>query len=119
MKYLATQLGELGIAYLLSAVGMLVALWLSRADRRAYWRWPVYSAMALAMGVISWNLLRKHVFPAAWLADPGLLYWGALAMYVLLGLSLGLLLGRITRRPRFENEGAEAERAEGEDDERK
>ena len=99
MKYLATQLGELGIAYLLAAAGMLVALWLSRADRRAYWRWPVYSAMALALGVISWNLLRKHVFPPAWLTDKsGVLYWSALALYVLLGLSLGLLLGRITRR---------------------
>jgi hypothetical protein len=109
MKYLATQLGELGIAYLLSAAGMLAALWLSRADRRAYWRWPVYSAMALAMGVISWNLLRKHVFPPSWLADPsGLLYWSALAMYVLLGLSLGLLLGRITRR-REPDEGVDHE----------
>lgn len=109
MKYLSTQLGELGIAYLLAAAGMLVALWLSRADRRAYWRWPVYSAMALATGVILWNLLRKHVFPRAWLeGESAALYWGALAMYVLLGLSLGLLLGRITRR-----------RPEGENNERK
>jgi hypothetical protein len=113
MKYLSSQLGELGIAYLLAAAGMLVALWLARADRRAYWRWPVYSAMALAMGVIFWNLLRKHVFPAHWLADPsGVLYWSALAMYVLLGLSLGLLLGRITRR----RPSAEGEGVEGEDD---
>lgn len=111
MKYLSTQLGELGVAYLLAAAGMLVALWLSHADRRAYWRWPVYSAMALALGVILWNLLRKHVFPPAWLADPaGVLYWSALAMYLLLGLSLGLLLGRITRR---------RQSPEGEDHERK
>jgi bacteriorhodopsin len=109
MKYLASQLGELGIAYLLSALGMLIALWLSKADRRAWWRWPVYSAMALAMGVILWNLLRKHVFPRAWLeGESGVLYWGALAMYVLLGLSLGLLLGRITRRREpVEGEGNE------------
>jgi hypothetical protein len=50
--------------------------------------------------VILWNLLRKHVFPAEWLlGQPRLLYWGALVMYLALGLSFGLLLGRITRRP--------------------
>ena len=86
MKYLTTQLGELGIAYLLAAAGMLVALWLSRADKRAYWRCPVYSAMALAMGVILWNLLRKHVFPAAWIeGKSGVLYWGALVAGIGLG----------------------------------
>ena len=95
------QIRELAIAYALSATGMLVALLLLRADRRAYFRWPVYSAMALALGVILWNLLRKHLFPADWLLGPSrAMYWGALAMYVVLGLSLGLLLGRITRAPR-------------------
>jgi len=95
------QIRELAIAYALSAAGMLVALLLLRADRRAWFRWPVYSAMALALGVIAWNLLRKYVFPAEWLLGPSrAMYWGALAMYVVLGLSLGLLLGRITRAPR-------------------
>jgi len=98
MKFLTAQLGELGIAYLLAALGMLIALLLTRADRRAYFRWPVYSAMTLALGVILWNLLRKHVFPAEWLQGySSVLYWSALAMYVVLGLLLGLLLGRITR----------------------
>ena len=95
------QIRELAIAYALSAAGMLAALLLQRADRRAWFRWPVYSAMALALGVILWNLLRKHVFPAEWVLGPSrAMYWGALAMYVVLGLSLGLLLGRITRAPR-------------------
>jgi hypothetical protein len=95
------QIRELAIAYALSAAGMLLALLLQRADRRAWFRWPVYSAMALALGVILWNLLRKHVFPAEWLLGPSrAMYWGALALYVVLGLSLGLLLGRITRAPR-------------------
>lgn len=98
MNHLSSQLGELGVAYLLAAAGMLVALLITRADRRAYFRWPVYSTMTLALGVILWNLLRKHVFPAEWLVGySGALYWSALAMYVVLGLLLGLLLGRITR----------------------
>jgi hypothetical protein len=111
VKHLASQLGELGIAYLLAAAGMLVALLITRADRRAYFRWPVYSTMTLALGVILWNLLRKYVFPAEWLAGrSGALYWSALAMYVVLGLLLGLLLGRITRGRKVENEGDDDER---------
>lgn len=99
MTYISTQLGELGIAWLLSAADMLAALLITRADRRAYLRWPVYSTMTLALGVMLWNFLRAHVFPAAWLAGYSAgLYWSALAMYVVLGLLLGLLLGRITRR---------------------
>jgi hypothetical protein len=97
---LSAQLAQLGIAYALAAAGMLVALLVTRADRRAYFRWPVYSAMAMALGVIVWNLLRKYVLPAEWqdVTHAAFLYWGALAIYVVLGLSLGLLLGRITRR---------------------
>lgn len=98
MKYLSTQLGELGIAWLLAAAGMLVALLITRADRRAYFRWPVYSTMTLALGVMLWNFLRKNVFPAEWLTGYSSgLYWSALAMYVVLGLLFGLLLGRLTR----------------------
>jgi len=106
MSYLSSQLGELGIAYLLAAAGMLVALLVTRADRRAYFRWPVYSTMTMALGVILWNLLRKYVFPAEWLVGySATLYWAALAMYVVLGLLLGLLLGRITRPRRDPREG--------------
>jgi len=98
---ISAQLQQLGIAYALAAAGMLVALLISRADRRAYFRWPVYSAMAMALGVILWNALRKYVFPAEWnISHSALLYWGALAIYVALGLLLGLMLGRITRQPR-------------------
>lgn len=97
---LSAQLQELGIAYALAAAGMLVALLVTRADRRAYFRWPVYSAMAVALGVILWNALRQYVFPADWtISHSAILYWGALVLYVALGLLLGLLLGRITRRP--------------------
>jgi hypothetical protein len=92
------QLQELLIAYALAAAGMLAGLLIMRADRRAYWRWPVYSAMAMALGVILWNLLRKHVFPLDWaLAHPRFIYFGALSIYLLLGAALGLLMGRLTR----------------------
>ena len=110
MNFLTSQLGELGIAYLLGALGMLIALLVTRADRRAYFRWPVYSTMTLALGVMLWNLLRKHVFPTEWLVGySGLLYWSALAMYVVLGLLLGLLLARISRGRKNENEGEDHE----------
>ena len=60
------QLRELLIAYAITAAAMLAGLLLMRADARAYWRWPVYSAMAMALGVVSWNVLRKHLLPAHW-----------------------------------------------------
>ena len=63
----SAQLRELAIAYGLTAVAMLIGLLLMRADRRAYFRWPVYSAMAMALGVVSWNLVRKHLLPPDWL----------------------------------------------------
>lgn len=109
MMDLSEQLKGLGIAYALAAAGMLAALLLSRADRRAYFRWPVYSAMAMALGVIVWNALRKYVFPADWLQGPSpVLYWSALALYVVLGLLLGLLLGRITRSRTMSGDNNEA-----------
>lgn len=93
------QAKELLIAYLLSAAGMAIGLVLMRADKRAWWRFPVYSAMAMALGVILWNLLRKHVFPPDWnLTHTNLMYYGVLALYVLLGSGMGLFLGRLTRR---------------------
>ena len=92
------QLRELAIAYGITAAAMLVGLLLMRADRRAYFRWPVYSAMAMALGVVSWNLLRKHLLPSDWLVThPATVYYSALAVYLLIGLGLGLLLGRLTR----------------------
>jgi hypothetical protein len=93
------QLRELLIAYGLTAGAMLAGLLLMRADRRAYWRWPVYSAMVMALGVVLWNLVRKHLLPAhADLAHPAAVYYGALSVYVLLGFAVGSLLGRLTRR---------------------
>ena len=59
------QLRELVIAYGVTAAAMLIGLLLMRADRRAYFRWPVYSAMVMALGVVLWNLLRKHLLPAS------------------------------------------------------
>ena len=95
----STQLRELAIAYGLTAVAMLIGLVLMRADRRAYFRWPVYSAMAMALGVVSWNLARKHLLPAAWaITRENALYFGALTLYFVIGLVLGLLLGRLTGR---------------------
>lgn len=92
------QLQGLLIAYAATATAMLAGLLLMRADARAYWRWPVYSAMCMVLGIVSWNLLRAHLIPPAWRLDhASLLYYGALALYASLGLSLGLLVGRITR----------------------
>ncbi len=93
------QLTELVIAYAISAAAMLGGLLLMGADRRAYWRWPVYSAMAMALGVVVWNLLRKHLLPAEWVfTRPGTIYYGALVLYALVGFGLGMLLGRLTRK---------------------
>jgi hypothetical protein len=93
------QLRELGIAYAVTAVAMLTGLLLMRADRRAYFRWPVYSAMAMVLGVVSWNLMRKHLLTAEWTTThASLLYSGALATYATVGTALGLLLGRLTGR---------------------
>ncbi len=60
------QMRELFIAYGLTAVAMLIGLLLMRADRRAYFRWPVYSVMVMALGVVSWNLMRKQLLPVEW-----------------------------------------------------
>jgi len=91
------QLRELLIAYGSSAGAMLIGLVIMRAGRHAYFRWPVYSAMVMALGVVSWNLLRKHLLPEEWaVTRPELLYYGALSLYALMGLALGLLLGRLT-----------------------
>jgi len=95
----SSQLGELAIAYGITAGAMLAGLLLKRADRRAYFRWPVYSVMAMALGVVLWNLLRKHLLPAEWsFTQANTLYFGAMAMYATVGFSLGLLLGRLTGR---------------------
>ena len=96
-----SQLGELLIAYVCSAGGMLAGMLVMRAGARAYWRWPVYSVMAMSLGVVLWSVLRKNVVPAAWvLAHARVLYVSALTLYVLLGFGAGALLGRLTRTPR-------------------
>lgn len=104
----SVQLRELAIAYGLTAVAMLMGLLLMRADRRAYFRWPVYSAMAMTLGVVMWNLMRKHVLPDVWeTTHAGVMYYCALALYFVIGLGLGLLLGRLSGRktaPEFNNE---------------
>lgn len=93
-----SQAGELLIAYVITAAGMLAGMLLMRAGTRAYWRWPVYSAMAMCVGVVLWSVLRKNVFPAEWvLLHARALYYGALALYAFLGLGAGVLLGRLTR----------------------
>jgi len=92
------QLRELFVAYGVTALAMLLGLLAMRAAARAYWRWPVYSAMAMVLGVVAWNLLRRHVFPAEWSTTrTNTLYFCALGLYSLTGAALGLLLGRLTR----------------------
>ena len=93
------QLRELFIAYGLTAIAMLIGLALMRADRRAYFRWPVYSVMVMALGVVLWNLLRKQMLPGEWaLMHAGAMYNAALTLYFVMGLGTGVLLGRLTRR---------------------
>ena len=93
------QTYDLAIAYGVTAFAMLAGLLTMRAEARAYWRWPAYSAMAMALGVFTWILLRKHLLPAQWvITHSAALYYSALAVYACVGLSLGLLLGRLTRR---------------------
>jgi len=96
---MSSQLRELLIAYGMTAAAMLAGLLVMRAGTRAYWRWPVYSAMVMALGVVLWNLARKHLLPVhADLTHPAALYYGALGLYVVLGFGVGSLLGRATRR---------------------
>src|SRR5262249_15914150 len=71
-----------GTAYGVSAVGMLIGLLLRRADSRAYWRWPVYSAMAMAVAAVTWNLLVRRMLPETWpTTHPRALYFCALGLY--------------------------------------
>ncbi len=98
---MSAQITGLLIAYAVTASAMLVGLLVTRAGSRAYWRWPVYSAMTMVLGVVLWSLLRKHVFSPEWeVTKPQTLYYSALALYAVLGLSMGALLGRLTRRTR-------------------
>jgi hypothetical protein len=93
------QLRELLMAYGLTAGAMFAGLLLMRADSRAYFRWPVYSVMVMALGVVVWNLLRKHLLPDAWAAaHANAMYFSALALYSVLGLGVGTVLGRLTRK---------------------
>jgi hypothetical protein len=55
--------------------------------------------MVMALGVVLWNLLRKHLLPETWSnGHANALYYGALALYLALGIAVGLFLGRLTRR---------------------
>lgn len=92
------QLKMLMIAYAITSVAMLLGMRLMRADRRGYLRWPLYSAMAMFLAVWSWNALRRHAMPEEWeLTRPSLLYYGAMGLYALFGLVIGLVAGRATR----------------------
>jgi hypothetical protein len=93
------QMRELFIAYALTAGAMFIGLLLMRADRRAYFRWPVYSVMVMALGVVLWNVSRKQLLPGEWmLMHASAMYYTALALYFVMGLAIGVLLGRLTRR---------------------
>jgi hypothetical protein len=93
------QLRELAIAYGLTAFAMLIGLLVMRADRRAYFRWPVYSVMVMALSVILWNLVRSRLLPAQWSAThSGTMYYSVLTLYFVMGFVCGVLLGRLTQR---------------------
>jgi len=93
-----SQIRELIIAYVTTAVPFLGALLLLRADGRAYFRWPVYSVMVMVLGVVLWNVAHRRMPPEWNLTHAAALYYGALTLYAVLGFSIGLLLGRLTRR---------------------
>jgi len=93
------QVQALLIAYALSAAGLIGGLLLMRADSRAYWRSPVYSAMAMALGVMAWSMMRKHLLSPEWVGSHSkTMFYCALVLYPAFGFTLGLLLGRMTRR---------------------
>lgn len=99
------QINGLLVAYAVTAVSMLCGLLAMRADSRAYWRLPVYSAMVMVIGVVLWNVLRARVFPAQWSLSYGpALYYSALALYAVLGAGAGCALGRLTRKRETQNE---------------
>ena len=94
------QLLQLMIAYGVTSAAMFAGMRLMRCDRRGYFRWPLYSAIAVFLGVYSWNLLREHVLPPMWtLMHARAMYFAALALYAVFGFGLGLLVGRATRSP--------------------
>src|SRR5688572_23747941 len=93
---MSSQLLELGTAFAVTAAAMLLALLLRRAAWRLYLRWPAYSVMVMALGVVGWNLLRKHLLPAEWVfAHPRAMYFTALAVYALLGALAGWVLADV------------------------
>jgi Na+/glutamate symporter len=96
---MSEQINGLLMAYVVTAIAMLAGLLAMRADTRAYWRLPVYSAMVMVVGVVLWNVLRVRVFPAQWsLTHASALYYAALALYAVLGAGAGCGLGRLTRK---------------------
>jgi hypothetical protein len=98
------QINGLLVAYAVTAASMLGGLLAMRADSRAYWRLPVYSAMVMVLGVVLWNVLRARVFPAQWSLSYGpALYYAALALYAVLGAGVGCGLGRLTRKTEMAN----------------
>ena len=98
---ISSQLRELAIAYGLTAVAMLIGLIFMRADRRAYFRWPVYSVMVMALSVIVWNMVRSRWLPVEWTsAHTSTVYYAVLTLYFVMGLATGVLLGRLTRGAR-------------------
>lgn len=95
---MSSQYAQLLIAYAVTAAGMLLVLLITRAERRAYWRWPVYSVMAMVLGVVVWNFMRKNVLPPSWgLLHAGAMYAAALVVYASFGAGLGVLMARLTR----------------------
>jgi hypothetical protein len=92
------QIRGLIIAYVATATPFLGALLMLRAEGRAYFRWPVYSAMVMVLGVVLWNMIHKRMPPEWDFTHAKTVYYGALMLYVLLGLGAGLLLGTLTQR---------------------
>jgi Na+/glutamate symporter len=89
----------LALAYVVTALALASGLLLTRADRRWYWRVPVYSVMVLVVGVVAWNVMRARLFPAHWsLTAADAMYYSALALYAVLGFGAGCALGRLTRK---------------------
>ena len=103
------QLQSLLVAYAVSAAGLVVGLLIMRAGSRAWWRLPVYSAMAMGLAVMSWSLIRKHLLPPEWgVTRAQTLYYCALVLYAVTGIARGLLVGKLTQRKTPESEAGRA-----------
>ena len=93
------QLGDLAIAYGVTAAGMLAGLLLMRADcARLLALAGVFGHGHGARRGVVVSAAQAHAAAEWTVTHPRALYFCALGLYSVLGIALGLLLGRLTGR---------------------